>query len=241
MAIFFSSGQFIQITRQDQHTCESTKIYTFVIPNHSQMYDQHDTDLAAPILREAFKNDPIFGDLGVSAGERLMLYNVEARGGEEEEEEEDRTTDKASTRVLTSTPALPSTPTRSPTPVREPTTAQPTSTAKTVQAYPTTASLQEIVSGPMDRIRGPNVIRLAKSYGNSTMAELINAAHPGETNINGNNIGERLHAAYAAAGDDGDELKREVNDARVGLGVKVRGRDKDTATAEGSRRSGRNG
>ncbi|KAF2212768.1 hypothetical protein CERZMDRAFT_84398 [Cercospora zeae-maydis SCOH1-5] len=183
------------------------------------MYDQNDMDLAAPILQEAFKNDPTFGDLGMTAGERLMLYNVEEGEGEERDQ---KTPDKASTLGPAPNPA-PAAPSIIPTtPVRQPSTTKTAFTAKNVPAYAATAAIQEIIDGPLEQIRGPNVIRLAKSYSSSAMAELINTAHPSETDISAKNIGERLSAAYAAAGDDGDDLKREVTDARVSLGLKVR-------------------
>ncbi|PPJ58738.1 hypothetical protein CBER1_08363 [Cercospora berteroae] len=181
-------------------------------PKQSKMYNESDLDLAAPILQAAFESDPDFGDLDMSAGARLMLYNVEDR---EEQLRE---------------------PTPPPT-ASDLASASQTSTANNVPVYPATATNDEIVNGPVERIRGANLVRLAKSHSNEALADLVNAAHLNEDNISATNIAQRLIAAYAAAGEDGDRLKREVNDARVGLGLKVRGRAKDVV--EAPRRSSR--
>ncbi|GIZ49536.1 hypothetical protein CKM354_001256600 [Cercospora kikuchii] len=175
------------------------------------MYNETDIDLAAPILQAAFQTDPDFNDLDMSAGARLMLYNVEDR----EEEPREPT----------------------PAPVSDIATTSQTFTANNVPVYPATATNDEIVNGPVERIRGANLVRLAKSHSNEALADLVNAAHPTEEDISATNIAQRLIAAYGAAGNDGDRLKREVNDARVGLGLKVRGRAKDAV--ETPRRSSR--
>ncbi|PIA90584.1 hypothetical protein CB0940_11081 [Cercospora beticola] len=176
------------------------------------MYNENDLDLAAPILQAAFENDPDFGELDMSAGGRLMMYNVEER----EEEPREPTPPPSASDIASSSQTF---------------------TANNVPVYPATATNDEIVNGPVERIRGANLVRLTKSHSNEALADLVNAAHPSEEEISATNIAQRLIAAYAAAGDDGDRLKREVNDARVGLGLKVRGRAKNVV--ETPRRSSR--
>ncbi|USW58072.1 hypothetical protein Slin15195_G113910 [Septoria linicola] len=175
------------------------------------MYTQDQQDRAARNINGEFMNDTIFGDRKMDAGSRLMWANVKKGNGSPAPSS--RKGNPREDAAKKPTPAPPTAPLRA--------TKGTQTTAKNVEVYPESATTKKMIEGPTDRIRGANVLRLAKKYGNQQLADLMNAAHPSEDEITGNAVNERMKSAYSALDDSNMTMRKAVEKARADKGIRV--------------------